>query len=142
MGKNLFVAEGYSLIDEERREGGMKNRSKWNLNTLLAERSTKERNMRAKTKSGSQDGFKRAVLCTLWVSVGGDIRLNLLQNIVFISIVSLVSDTVSVENVSSTETLPTEGLAPEINQTDNNALLVSEEKVKMKVASEILPPKV
>ena len=142
MGKNLFVAEGYSLIDEERREGGMKNRSKWNLNTLLAERSTKERNMRAKTKSGSQDGFKRAVLCTLCVSVGGDIRLNLLQNIVFISIVSLVSDTVSVENVSSTETLPTEGLTPEINQTDNNALLVSEEKVKMKVASEILPPKV
>ena len=53
-----------------------------------------------------------------------------------------MSDTVSVENVSSTETLPTEELAPEINQTDNNALLVSEEKVKMKVASEILPPKV
>ena len=53
-----------------------------------------------------------------------------------------MSATVSVENVSSTETLPTEGLAPEINQTDNNALLVSEEKVKMKVASEILPPKV
>ena len=52
MGKNLFVAEGYSLIDEERREGGMKNRSKWNLNTLLAERSTKERNKRAKTKTG------------------------------------------------------------------------------------------
>ena len=45
--------------------------------------------MKAKTKSGSQDGFKRTVLCTLWVSVGGDIRLNLLQNIVFISIVSL-----------------------------------------------------
>ena len=98
--------------------------------------------MGVKTRTGSQDGFKRAVLCTLCVSVGGDIRLNLLQNIVFISIVSLVSDTVSVENVSSTETLPTEGLAPEINQTDNNALLVSEEKVKMKVASEILPPKV
>ena len=83
MGKNLFVAEGYSLIDEERREGGMKNRSKWNLNTLLAERSTKERNMGVKTRTGSQDGFKRAVLCTLCVSVGGDIRLNRLQNIVF-----------------------------------------------------------
>ena len=82
MGKNLFVAEGYSLIDEERREGGMKNRSKWNLNTLLAERSTKERNMRAKTKSGSQDGLKSAVHSTLCVSVGGEIRLNLLQNIV------------------------------------------------------------
>ena len=51
-------------------------------------------------------------------------------------------NTVSVENVSSTETLPTEGPAPEINPTDNNALLVSAEKVKMKVVSEILPPKV
>ena len=52
MGKILFVAEGYSLIDEERREGGTKNRSKWNLKALLAERSTKERNKRAKTKTG------------------------------------------------------------------------------------------
>ena len=74
MGKNLFVAEGYSLIDEERREGGMKNRSKWNLNTLLAERSTKERNKRAKTKTGSQDAFKRGRSSTLSVSLGGKIR--------------------------------------------------------------------
>ena len=78
----MFVALGYSLIDEERKEGGKKNRGKWNLNTLLAERSTKERNMRAKTKSGSQDGLKSAVHSTLCVSVGGEIRLNLLQNIV------------------------------------------------------------
>ena len=53
MGKNLFVAEGYSLIDEERKEGGKKNRSKWNLNTPLAERSPKERNMGVKTITGS-----------------------------------------------------------------------------------------
>ena len=98
--------------------------------------------MRAKTKSGSQDGLKSAVQSTLWVSVDGEIRLKPTAKHCLISIVSLVSDTVSVENVSSTETLPTEGLAPEINQTDDNALLVSEEKVKMKVASEILPPKV
>ena len=65
----MFVALGYSLIDEERKEGGKKNRGKWNLNTLLAERSTKERNMGVKTRTGSQDGFKRAVLCTLWVSL-------------------------------------------------------------------------
>ena len=51
-------------------------------------------------------------------------------------------NTVLVENVSSTETLPTRGPAPEINPTDNNALLVSAEKVKTKVESEILPPKV
>ena len=41
MGKNLFVAEGY-LIDEEREEGGKKNKSKWDLNTPLAERSPGE----------------------------------------------------------------------------------------------------
>ena len=141
MGKKLFVALGYSLIDEERKEGGKKNRSKWNLNTLLAERSTKERNMGVKTRTGSQDGFKRAVLCTLCVSVGGDIRLNRLQNIVFISIVILVSDTVSVVNISSAESLPTEESTPEINQIVSNALLVSSEKEKIKVASEILSPK-
>ena len=73
MGKNLFVAEGYSLIDEERREGGTKNRSKWNLKTLLAERSTKERNKRAKTRSGSRDAYKRADHSTLCVSLGGEI---------------------------------------------------------------------
>ena len=39
--KNLFVAEGY-LIDEEREEGGKKNKSKWDLNTPLAERSPGE----------------------------------------------------------------------------------------------------
>ena len=50
--------------------------------------------------------------------------------------------TVSVENVSSAETLTTEGPAPKINQIGNNALLVSSEKVKIKVVSEILPPKV
>ena len=73
MGKNLFVAEGYSLIDDERREGGTRNRSKWNLKTLLAERSTKERNKRAKTRSGSRDAYKRADHSTLCVSVGGEI---------------------------------------------------------------------
>ena len=53
MGKKLFVALGYSLIDEERKEGGKKNRSKWNLNTPLAERSPKERNIGVKTITGS-----------------------------------------------------------------------------------------
>ena len=51
-------------------------------------------------------------------------------------------NTVSVENVSSAETLTTDGPAPKINQIGNNALLISSEKVKIKVVSEILPPKV
>ena len=59
-----------------------------------------------------------------------------------VSIVSLVSDTVSVENVSSAETLTTDGPAPKINQIGNNALLVSSEKVKIKIVSEILSLKV
>ena len=91
-GKKLFVALGYSLIDEERKEGGKKNRSKWNLNTLLAERSTKERNMRAKTKTGSQDGLKSAVHSILWVSVDGEIRLKPTAKHCLISIVSIPID--------------------------------------------------
>ena len=41
MGKSLFVAEGY-LIDDERREGGTRNGSKWDLETPLAKRSPGE----------------------------------------------------------------------------------------------------
>ena len=63
------------------------------------------------------------------------------NSIASFSFVSLVSDTVSVENISSAEILPTEESMPEINQIDSNALLVSSEKVKIKVASEILSPK-
>ena len=57
------------------------------------------------------------------------------------SFVSLVSDTVSVVNISLAESLPTEESTPEINQIVSNALLVSSEKVKIKVESEILSPK-
>ena len=39
--KILFIAEGY-LIDEEREEGGKKNKSKWDLNSPLVERSPGE----------------------------------------------------------------------------------------------------
>ena len=52
-----------------------------------------------------------------------------------------MSDTVSVEKISSAEILPTEESTPEINQIVSNALLVSSEKVKIKVESEILSPK-
>ena len=58
------------------------------------------------------------------------------------SFVSLVSDTVSVVNISSAESLPTEESTPEINQIVSNALLASSEKEKIQVASEILSPKV
>ena len=92
MGKNLFVAEGYSLIDEERREGGTKNRSKWNLKTLLAERSTKERNKRAKTKTGLPGRLQKRrsqyIMCQSWWR---NQRLNLTATHCLISIVSLVS---------------------------------------------------
>ena len=50
-------------------------------------------------------------------------------------------EAILVENVSSTETLPTRGPAPEINPTENNALLDSAEKVKAKVECEISLPK-
>ena len=80
--KILFVAEGY-LIDEEREEGGKKNKSKWDLNTPLAGRSPKERNIGVKTKTSSWEGYKVAVACTLSVSFRGEIKLNRLQIIAF-----------------------------------------------------------
>ena len=112
------------------------------LKTLLVERSTQERNMRAKTNTGSQNAFKREQSSTSAVNLGGNSEIKPTSNTLpyFYRIIGV--NTVSVENVSSTETLPTEGPAPEINPTDNNALLVSAEKVKIKVVSEILPPKV
>ena len=73
--------------------------------------------------------------------VARSLNNNLPQHIASFLFVSLVSDTVSVENISSAEILPTEESTPGINQIDSNALLVSSEKVKIKVASEILSPK-
>ena len=63
------------------------------------------------------------------------------KSLPFKSIVILVSRTISVANSSSAEGLPTEESTPEINQIVSNALLVSSEKEKIKVASEILSPK-
>ena len=87
----MFVAEGYSLIDEERREGGTKNRSTWNLKTLLAERSTKERNKRAKTKTGLpgrlQKGRSQYIMCQSWWR---NQILNLTATHCLISIVSVL----------------------------------------------------
>ena len=98
--------------------------------------------MRAKTNTGSQDAFKRGRSSTLSVSLGGKSEIKPTSNTLpyFYRIIGVL--TVLVENVSSTETVPTRGPAPEINPTDNNALLDSAEKVKTKVESEISPPKV
>ena len=69
MGKNLFVAEGY-LIDDERREGGTMNGSKWDLETLWMERSSKERNMWVNMRSCLRRCLHKAVhsnnLCQCW----------------------------------------------------------------------------
>ena len=101
-----------------------------------------ERNMRGKTNTGSEIAFKRKPYSTLAVSLGGNSEIKPTSNTLydFYRIIGVL--TVLVENVSSTETVPTRGPAPEINPTDNNALLDSAEKVKTKVESEISPPKV
>ena len=69
VGKNLFVAEGY-LIDDERREGGTRNGSKWDLETLWMERSSKERNMWVNMRSCLRRCLHKAVhsnnLCQCW----------------------------------------------------------------------------
>ena len=98
--------------------------------------------MRAKTNTGSQDAFKRGRSSTLSVSLGGKSEIKPTSNTLpyFYRIIGVL--TVLVENVSSTETVLTKGPAPEIDSTDDNALLVSAEKEKTRVESEISHPKV
>ena len=111
------------------------------LKTLLVERSTQERNMRAKTNTGSQNAFKREQSSTSAVNLGGNSEIKPTSNTLFDFYRIIGVLTVLVENVSSTETVPTRGPAPKINPTENNALLDSAEKVKAKVECEISLPK-
>ena len=101
-----------------------------------------ERNMRGKTNTGSEIALKRKPSSTLAVSLGGNSEIKPTSNTLFDFYRIIGVLTVLVENVSSTETVPTRGPVPEINPTDNNALLDSAEKVKTKVESEISLPKV
>ena len=98
--------------------------------------------MTGKTISGSDVALIREPSSTTWVNLGvnGDNTTSSKPLFDFDRLIGVL--TVLVENVSSTETLPTRGPAPEINPTENNALLDSAEKVKTKVESEISPPKV
>ena len=98
--------------------------------------------MRAKTNTGSQNAFKREQSSTSAVNLGGNSEIKPSSNTLFDFYRIIGVLTVLVENVSSTETVLTKGPASEIDSTDDNALLVSAEKVKIKVVSEILPPKV
>ena len=98
--------------------------------------------MTGKTISGSEVALIREPSSTIEVNLGvnGDNITSSNSLFDFDRLIGVL--TVLVENVSSTETLPTRGSAPEINPTENNALLDSAEKVKTKVESEISPPKV
>ena len=98
--------------------------------------------MTGKTISGSEVALIREPSSTIEVNLGvnGDNITSSNSLFDFDRLIGVL--TVLVENVSSTETLPTRGPAPEINPTENNALLDSAEKVKTKVESEISPPKV
>ena len=94
MGKNLFVAEGY-LIDDERREGGTRNGSKWDLETLWMERPSKERNIRVNVRSCLGSWLHKAPLSNILCQFGGAIhKVNYPQQHCLFSFISLVSDTV------------------------------------------------
>ena len=71
--KNLFVAEGY-LIDDERREGGTRNGSKWDLETLWMERPSKERNIRVNVRSCLGSWLHKAPLSNILCQFGGAIH--------------------------------------------------------------------
>ena len=94
------------------------------------------------TRSGSEVALIRGPSSTTSVNLGvnGDNITSSNSSFDFDRLIGVL--TVLVENVSSTETLPTRGPTPAINPTEINALLDSAEKVKTKVESEISPPKV
>ena len=71
--KNLFVAEGY-LIDDERREGGTRNGSKWDLETLWMERSSKERNKWDNVRSCLGGCLHKALHSNILCQFGGPIH--------------------------------------------------------------------
>ena len=98
--------------------------------------------MMDKTRSGSEVALIREPSSTTEVNLGvnGDNITSSNSLFDFDRLIGVL--TVLVENVSTTETLPTRGPAPAINPTEINALLDSAEKVKTKVESEISPPKV
>ena len=73
MGKNLFVAEGY-LIDDARREGGTRDGSKWDLETLWMERPSKERNIRVNVRSCLGSWLHKAPLSNILCQFGGAIH--------------------------------------------------------------------
>ena len=73
MGKNLFVAEGY-LIDDERREGGTRNGSKWDLETLWMKRSSKERNKWDNVRSCLGGCLHKALHSNILCQFGGPIH--------------------------------------------------------------------
>ena len=98
--------------------------------------------MTGKTISGSEVALIREPSSTIEVNLGvnGDNITSSNSLFDFDRLIGVL--TVLVENVSSTETVLTKGPAPEIDSTDDNALLVSAEKVKTRVESEISHPKV
>ena len=73
VGKNLFVAEGY-LIDDARREGGTRDGSKWDLETLWMERPSKERNIRVNVRSCLGSCLHKALHSNILGQFGGAIH--------------------------------------------------------------------
>ena len=85
--------------------------------------------MTAKTNTGSDEALKRKQCSTNGVNLGVNVDNTTSSKPLFDFDRLIGVLTVLVENVSSTETLPTRGPAPEINPTESNALLDSAEKV-------------
>ena len=133
---------GYAFASKNPREREERRAGPSGLEDTFDGKISVERNMRGKTNTGSEIALKRKPSSTLAVSLGGNSEIKPTSNTLFDFYRIIGVLTVLVENVSSTETVPTRGPVPEINPTDNNALLDSAEKVKTKVESEISPPKV
>ena len=139
--KNVCLLKYVVRIDE-RREREERRAGASGLEDTFGGKIIVKRNMTGKTNTGSDEALKRKPSSTNGVNLGVNVDNTTSSKPLFDFDRLIGVEVILVENVSSTETLPTRGPAPEINPTENNALLDSAEKVKTKVESEISPPKV
>ena len=119
----------YVVRIDERREREERRAGASGLEDTFGGKIIVKRNMTGKTNTGSDEALKRKHSCTNEVNLGVNVA-NTTSNKPVSDFNRLIGvEAILVENVSSTETLPTRGPAPEINPTESNALLDSAEKV-------------
>ena len=123
MGKKKVCLLKYIVRIDERRQREERRAGASGLEDSFGGKIIVKRNMTGKTKSGSDEALKRKHSCTNGVNLGVNVDNTTPSKQTFDFDRLIGVEAILVENVSSTETLPTRGSAPEINPTENNAYI-------------------